>query len=503
MLNKILNLTTRQKLLLLTLSAGAIVIGWCVFFLATHGRIVVEGPAGVELKSMSYCELECHTYTETQGGSLLVGSGHYSVELVSSTNASYTTNITVGRFLSATTVTPTFTNYSLSAVGANVQRYILPVNNGYFTYDYDSGSYMINGTLGVADGVFSAVGYVAPHKLLLIQSNKGTSPEVVLPKLVYLYDTQTRTVSILGDAGTFPISSQNLSYGPNALYALTANGSGAAILKLSSSGIQKIQLPTASVEPNSIETSTFAMSEERLALISNSDEPVISVYSLNDFSIIQRIHLDKYDTVSSLSFSPDNKLLTVFITEKPSLVYSLESGENILQLLPGDSAHWVTNTSFIYHRDTSRTTEDVGSLYLVDCSAKEAHSIINGNFLQIEDITTVIDNKVYFTAIHTGSNGETGGGEGVGGYVLDMNANANTASITDDSLLRKLPYDGLTYSITYHFDEDSHLILDVSAESGSRNSAIEKIAELGFDPGDYTIQFRGYTNPFGNEGETP
>ena len=40
------------------------------------------------------------------------------------------------------------------------------------------------------------------------------------------------------------------------------------------------------------------------------------------------------------------------------------------------------------------------------------------------------------------------------------------------------------------------IIIEIDAREGYRQAALYKIRELGYDPTDLTINFRGYENPF-------
>lgn len=63
-----------------------------------------------------------------------------------------------------------------------------------------------------------------------------------------------------------------------------------------------------------------------------------------------------------------------------------------------------------------------------------------------------------------------------------------------------LPYSNYIYTIGYQNDPsdptNQTLLLTIDAAQGSRNAAVEQIRSLGFDPTDYNIKIRDYTNPF-------
>ena len=63
-----------------------------------------------------------------------------------------------------------------------------------------------------------------------------------------------------------------------------------------------------------------------------------------------------------------------------------------------------------------------------------------------------------------------------------------------------LPYDSPLYTITYTKNPKDpnnlkNVIVTISAYSGYRNAAVEKIYDFGFNPADYDINFN-YENPF-------
>jgi hypothetical protein len=66
-----------------------------------------------------------------------------------------------------------------------------------------------------------------------------------------------------------------------------------------------------------------------------------------------------------------------------------------------------------------------------------------------------------------------------------------------------LPFRNFIYSIGHRLknvDNPSEgIIIEINAITGSREAAINKIRELGFDPTDYEINFNNYENPFSHE----
>jgi hypothetical protein len=67
-------------------------------------------------------------------------------------------------------------------------------------------------------------------------------------------------------------------------------------------------------------------------------------------------------------------------------------------------------------------------------------------------------------------------------------------------IAKYLPYKTFFYSVGYRMDQSdptgNSIIIEIDATEGYRQSAIYRIRQLGFDPADFTINFRGYENPF-------
>jgi hypothetical protein len=66
-----------------------------------------------------------------------------------------------------------------------------------------------------------------------------------------------------------------------------------------------------------------------------------------------------------------------------------------------------------------------------------------------------------------------------------------------------LPFRNFIYSIGYRLknvdNPSDGIIIEITAITGSREAALNKIRELGFDPTDYEINFNNYENPFSHE----
>ena len=486
------------------------VISSGIIYFVSHGRIVINtSQAG--LSSLIYCLSPCSNgnMVETTSSTVTVPSGEYVVQINLQNNTSYTKNIHVGRFLGTTTVDTASYSFSLSTLAATTNQHILPLDGSFITYDPEGSAYVLGQSNILLPSQLTAAHYVSAHELLLIEHTEGQE-SVSQAERVLLYDTSSKTTTSLGTISG--IDAATVHYGHTALYGILNNAKGYTLVRIAPQGITESSIPeNISVAKNN-DVPIMSASDIYTTVLSGNDyyipqadeqsssnlsSSIVTIYQPS-FKKVREIQLGARNDISKLSLSPTSKYLAV-IGENSIQTYDTETGtlqfETRAHNPSGSSILWRNDSSFIYQIDT-------GGIYLSDIREKESYSILNTSLLRITDISAVVDNKVYFTAYPN----EEGNYDRVNpaGYVIDISTTSpSTATTADDSLLRKLPYDGLTYSITYHFDKDSHLILDVSAESGSRNSAIEKIAELGFDPGDYTIQFRGYTNPFGNEGETP
>lgn len=69
----------------------------------------------------------------------------------------------------------------------------------------------------------------------------------------------------------------------------------------------------------------------------------------------------------------------------------------------------------------------------------------------------------------------------------------------DNPITEKLPYKNLLYNITYRPDETdqsgNRIVIEIDASRAYRSAALFQIRKWGYDPTDYRIEFRGYTNP--------
>ena len=66
-------------------------------------------------------------------------------------------------------------------------------------------------------------------------------------------------------------------------------------------------------------------------------------------------------------------------------------------------------------------------------------------------------------------------------------------------ITQKLPYKNLLYNISYRADETDRngerIVIQIDASRAYREAALFQIRKWSFDPTDYIIEFRGYTNP--------
>ncbi len=62
----------------------------------------------------------------------------------------------------------------------------------------------------------------------------------------------------------------------------------------------------------------------------------------------------------------------------------------------------------------------------------------------------------------------------------------------------QLPLKTMLFTIGYRIDpnDQNKIIIEVDAAKGYRNQAIQHIRKLGFNPADFNIKIRNYTNPF-------
>lgn len=67
-------------------------------------------------------------------------------------------------------------------------------------------------------------------------------------------------------------------------------------------------------------------------------------------------------------------------------------------------------------------------------------------------------------------------------------------------IAKDLPYKTFFYSVGYRMDPNdpsgNSIIIEIDAPEGYRQAAIYRIRQLGYDPTDFTINFREYENPF-------
>jgi hypothetical protein len=90
---------------------------------------------------------------------------------------------------------------------------------------------------------------------------------------------------------------------------------------------------------------------------------------------------------------------------------------------------------------------------------------------------------------------------------FDLEGEAGTQAERDGDALREknpiidvLPTSTLIYTIGYRNDNSdpsgNSIILTIDAAPGYRNGAVQAIKDMGYDPTQFKIEFKGYTNPF-------
>ena len=90
---------------------------------------------------------------------------------------------------------------------------------------------------------------------------------------------------------------------------------------------------------------------------------------------------------------------------------------------------------------------------------------------------------------------------------LDLEGQAGVAANQEGESFRQknpivnlLPYDNLFYTIGYRDDTSdktgNSIIIEIDASDGYRQSALYQLTQWGYDPTQFKINFRNYTNPF-------
>jgi hypothetical protein len=90
---------------------------------------------------------------------------------------------------------------------------------------------------------------------------------------------------------------------------------------------------------------------------------------------------------------------------------------------------------------------------------------------------------------------------------FDLEGEAGTQAEREGEAFREknpivdlLPTSTLIYTIGYRNDNSdpsgNSIILTVDAAPGYRNGAVQAIKDMGYDPTQFKIEFKGYTNPF-------
>lgn len=491
----------RKALWIIVILLGIGVITMAAVYLATHGRIAVANQGDVQ--SLVYCSDDCTSSEESTGSSVTVPSGEYSVLVNMDNNTSYIANVRVNGFLQTTAVTPKSKKFSPSVVATSTNQYILPVGSGILTYDPDGSAYTNPSSTSLGVSKLAAAGYVNDRDLLLVEYSEATS-EVLRPENVLLYNSASGSSTAIGSVAGIQASDVLLSNGTS-LQAVRHDNNGYTVLHISPSGVSETTIPKTINYALNNDVPIVASSGSLYAFVAGNDyapndsgesvtptlnDEVLSLYDAS-FNKLRDIQLGKRRDISSVSFSPTGKVVAV-IGENSVSIFSTSTGETVFKTLAKNTGSrpiiWQDDDTFVYQVGS-------GGVYFADLKNKEAYSILDNSMLRITALSSMKGNKVYLTAFpNKAGNYEHTSPDG---YVIDLSQEASgLEAVGSDSIVRSLPYIGSTYTIGYHYENGSKLIVDVNAEAGARNSAIAKISDLGFDPGDYTIQFVNYTNPF-------
>lgn len=485
-------------LIILVTGTVALAVGHWV----THGRLVIKAPTTTTLSSVTYCSGSCSAATVVTGDTAIVPSGSYIVQVNLNNNTSYVANVTVEGFFRSTVVEPKSKKYSLSVVATATNQYVLPIGDSLLTYDPDSSSYTTGGALAIPK--LTAAQYVSAHELILIEYRE--SPEESnseLGRRVFVYNNVTKSLTEIGTVSG--IDAASILHGNGALYAVRSTTQGSSILTLAKGGVSETHIPGTVAFAKNSTLPIVSVSDQYIAVLSGNDyyisqgddrtgggtnQSLLTIFD-KSFHKIRDIQLGVRSDISSISLSPDSTAVVV-VGERSITAYNTATGEAIFttdaRSSNAVSLLWRDNNSFIYRLG-------VGGIYLTDLKNKESYSILDNSMLRITDISAIVADKVYLTAFpnQSGNYDHTE----PDGYVINLaNDVSNQPAVDDTSITRSLPYNAMTYSIGYHFDQDAQVVIDVAADTGARNSAIGKLADLGFDPGDYVVVFKDYTNPF-------
>lgn len=488
------------KLVLFT----ALVVGiiWTVVFLNGHGRIKITDMDGAEIKEFSYCVCVpvCASMTEVKGSSAILPNSQYTVKVITSDNTSYITNVTVNNFLRTTNITAKSEKFAVSPVLTSSEQNVIPLGSGNFVTFDGSGKGYVTESLPVVPGSIRFAQYVTPQDVAIILDQPRSSDQTQ----VFIYNTAMKSLQKLGD---IPPGEGSLGVyrGGNNLTAIRQEASSATIFTISSTGITSQKIPTTipislvGEVPVAVSDSNHIVTLSGNNYVPEGDgdgsrggsEAKITVYAKPSLTEVKSISVGTRSDISGLSLSPDGK--TVIALGDSSLsAYNLETGENIfnspLDNTGPSSVIWNSDSSFVYQ-------SGINGVYMADLTKKESFSIIDSSLLRVTGVSSIIDGRIYLSAFpNKQGNSERTNPDG---YAVNLNKTvSNTENTEEDSIIYSLPHDGLTYSISYHFDDNSKLIIDIYGADGTRNWAIAQLLDIGFDPANYTYEFHDYTSPF-------
>lgn len=495
--NYLSKITRYGKYLLLLLFVFAAIYG--LIFFINNGRVVVKTDTGLEVKDVSYCTEQCDNLTSTNGSSSFIApKGKYFVKVSLSNESEYTSTILVEGLLKTVTIDAAPQTYTISTFATNTRQYILPTKDGYITYDQNS-PIVSSGNFSIFDS-HSVIATLYLDGNIFIVSTFSLEHEAPESTSVTLYTAQTNSISKLGEIEGY-VSSDMIYRSRDALYLI--NPDNTKITKVSASGLENFSLPSSIRYAQANGAPILSFGSNTIAVLQGNDysehhddleetveapenNSIISLYSLVDFSKTGEVNIGKRNDVLGLSLSPDGNYIAT-LGEGEFQVYNIQTKESVFVtsavVFPEVRPIWKDDDSILYQSGT-------GGVNLANLTKGYSRSIINNNFLNIYYLSDVINNKLYLTAYQKSAYSSSL----PNGYLVDFNTSSGSSSMDENSIIHALPHRGATYSIGYHFS-GTDLELDIDTYS-NRNIAIGGIYDIDFDPGDYKINFKNYTNPF-------
>ncbi len=481
---------------------AAVVLAAGVLYILNNGRIVIKPPAGVRITSFSYCATQCENLVVVNNtDNATVPKGEYVIRVAFDNNTEYVTNTTVKGLLATTTINAKSYKYDFSAMSSGSKQHILPLADGLLVYDTDAIASTINNSFEPDQRPLAAAKRLDDKRMLLLYGTFSKVEGITESATAALYDQSSGATTNLGTVND-PVSSSNVYYGSNALYALYQQQR--KIIKISDQGISQISLPENISYASNGDLPLVALNGDTLAVLSGNDfnygydegvvpttaTSTITIYSLKDFSKISQIDIGKRNDILGLSLSPDGSFV-VAIGSTSLISFDLKASKALLDVpavnVDTNSIVWRNNTSYIYQ-------EGVGGLYMADLQKSEAFSLIDTSVIRINYLSCVVNNKLYLSG--SSVQNTDGARTESSSYVVNLDSTGDsTITIDDSSILRALPYSEFGYSIGYHLNNNS-AVIDIDADEHSHNLALRDVYNLGYDPANYTFNFLNYTSPF-------